>query len=296
LPVDAPFARYEPADRPRGAIEPPADADVQLRNAPVDHGGFDLVVIPIDAHPGPSRVPPRSHVAAPVGLAVIAIAAFLGTRLLSTGRTPSLASSVGTRAEQETFDHSVSTFSSPIDLSRPGPTVPAGRVVRVSCRIYAPSIVSVSPDGFWYRISSPPWDDRDYAPANTFLNGDSANRFLRGAKPQPGPVHNTDFAVATCGGPDGSREVPRVATTSTFTGIRRDAPHGVPIRGMSTVVVSCRAYTPQLPSTVPSGYAYRIASPPWNNRSYAPARAFRNGDSAGSPTTRLVDAGVPICD
>lgn len=51
------------------------------------------------------------------------------------------------------------------------------------------TIASVNPDGYWYRISSSPWNNSYYAAANTFLNGDPPN----------GPYsHNTDFAVPDC--------------------------------------------------------------------------------------------------
>ncbi len=62
--------------------------------------------------------------------------------------------------------------------------------VAVSCKVYAPQIVSANPDGYWYRIASPPWSNVFYAVANTFWNGD-----IPGQKPY---VHNTDFAVPEC--------------------------------------------------------------------------------------------------
>ena len=63
--------------------------------------------------------------------------------------------------------------------------------MQVSCKVYDPTIASVNPDGYWYRIASNPWDNNYYAPANTFLNGDPPN----------GPyTHNTDFAVPDCAG------------------------------------------------------------------------------------------------
>jgi hypothetical protein len=58
----------------------------------------------------------------------------------------------------------------------------------VRCRYYAPSIPSVTPDGFWYLIDAGQWAGR-WTPANSFMNGD-----LPG---QP-TLHNTDFAVPVC--------------------------------------------------------------------------------------------------
>lgn len=35
-----------------------------------------------------------------------------------------------------------------------------------------PTIASVNPDGYWYRIASSPWNNACYSPANTFMSGD----------------------------------------------------------------------------------------------------------------------------
>jgi hypothetical protein len=62
--------------------------------------------------------------------------------------------------------------------------------VQVSCKVFDPSITSASPDGYWYRIATPPWDNQFYAVANTFANGDPV-----GAN---GGTHNTDPAIPDC--------------------------------------------------------------------------------------------------
>ena len=70
-----------------------------------------------------------------------------------------------------------------------GPAIAAGQWVEVSCKVYDPTIPSVNPDGYWYRIASAPWSNAYYSPANTFMNGD----------PYGGPyTHNTDFSVPDC--------------------------------------------------------------------------------------------------
>lgn len=45
---------------------------------------------------------------------------------------------------------------------------------------------SAAPDGYWYRIASPPWNDQYYAVDNTFGNG------VELGSPY---THNTDFQV-----------------------------------------------------------------------------------------------------
>lgn len=99
------------------------------------------------------------------------------------------AASASLHIEQE-FNHAgVPTFANPHNASGPGPQIPYLIKVEVSCKLYDPAIPSVDPDGYWYKISSSPWDNFYYAAANTFLNGD----------PQDGPyTHNTDFKVPDC--------------------------------------------------------------------------------------------------
>jgi streptogrisin D len=94
-----------------------------------------------------------------------------------------------TWAEQETPNHPVNTFTNYHNASGMGPAIAAGQWVDVSCKVYDPTIGSVNPDGYWYRIASAPWNNAYYSPANTFMNGD----------PYGGPyTHNTDFNVANC--------------------------------------------------------------------------------------------------
>lgn len=83
----------------------------------------------------------------------------------------------------------VNTFTDPHNASGMGVKIQPAAYVVVSCKLYDPTIPSVNPDGYWYRIASSPWDNAYYAPANTFMNGD----------PWGGPyTHNTDFSVPDC--------------------------------------------------------------------------------------------------
>lgn len=94
-----------------------------------------------------------------------------------------------TWSEQETPNHPVNTFTDYHNASGMGPQIAAGQWVEVSCKVYDPTIQSVNPDGYWYRIASSPWNNAYYSPANTFMNGD----------PYGGPyTHNTDFNVPNC--------------------------------------------------------------------------------------------------
>ncbi|MGY1618373.1 hypothetical protein ACI797_16660 [Geodermatophilus sp. SYSU D00691] len=80
------------------------------------------------------------------------------------------------------------TFADPRTLAGGGPEIPPNTEIQVRCRYYAPSVPSVSPDGFWYLIESEQWNGL-WTPANSFMNGDVPG----------GPyIHNTDFAVPVC--------------------------------------------------------------------------------------------------
>jgi len=101
---------------------------------------------------------------------------------------PSAPPSPATIAEQQGH-HGVNTFTNYHNASGMGPRIDPGSWVQVSCKVYDPTIVSVNPDGYWYRIASGPWNNAYYSPANTFMNGD----------PWSGPYsRNTDFAVPNC--------------------------------------------------------------------------------------------------
>lgn len=83
----------------------------------------------------------------------------------------------------------VNTFTNPNNASGMGPRIAPAQWVEVTCKLYAPQIASVNPDGYWYRIASSPWNGAYYSPANTFMNGD----------PWGGPYsRNTDWSIPNC--------------------------------------------------------------------------------------------------
>ncbi len=94
-----------------------------------------------------------------------------------------------TWAEQQ-GSRGANTFTNPYNASGIGVRIEPYAWVDVSCKVHAPQIASANPDGYWYRIASPPWNSQYYAVANTFWNGD-----VPGRKPY---THNTDFAVPDC--------------------------------------------------------------------------------------------------
>jgi hypothetical protein len=81
------------------------------------------------------------------------------------------------------------TFADPYGSAKQGDKIQAGAWMEVSCKVLAKTFPSASPDGYWYRIESSPWNNAYYAVANTFMNGD----------PWGGPYkHYTDFKVPNC--------------------------------------------------------------------------------------------------
>ncbi|MET0304800.1 MAG: hypothetical protein ABW196_01055 [Solirubrobacterales bacterium] len=92
--------------------------------------------------------------------------------------------------EEQAGAFGVPTFGNPHNASGQGPAIGSMAFVEVSCRLFAPEIQSVEPDGYWYRIHSPPWNDLYYGSANSFWNG---------AVPGGGgEVVDTDFDVPDC--------------------------------------------------------------------------------------------------
>lgn len=80
------------------------------------------------------------------------------------------------------------TFTNPAQICGAGPKIAAGSTVRVVCRLLAPQMSSVVPDGYWYLVAVGPNRGR-FAAANTFLNGDP---------PGAGNLTNTDVTVPRC--------------------------------------------------------------------------------------------------
>lgn len=109
--------------------------------------------------------------------------------------TRSIGSAVGAQSMPPHIEmagqYGAPTFTDPHTPSVSGTPIEPYQQVQVACKVYAPTIPSASPDGYWYRIASAPWNGRYYAVANTFMNGDTVG----------GPsLHNTDFAVPDCSG------------------------------------------------------------------------------------------------
>jgi hypothetical protein len=64
----------------------------------------------------------------------------------------------------------IATFSDYENASGPGPEIGESQTVEVACKVFAPQIASVEPEGYWYRIHTVPWSDTYYAAANPFEN------------------------------------------------------------------------------------------------------------------------------
>lgn len=111
------------------------------------------------------------------------------TTSLRTTAPPTTARRGPTWTEQQ-GSLGANTFLNPANASGQGPRIEPWAYVEVSCKVHAPQIESANPDGYWYRIASPPWNNNYYAVANTFWNGDTPD--------QPPYTHNTDFNVPDC--------------------------------------------------------------------------------------------------
>ena len=109
--------------------------------------------------------------------------------LLAAAVLQAVPSRAGTYREQQGH-RGANTFTNYHNASGLGPFISAASWVDVSCKVFDPTIASINPDGYWYRIATSPWNNNYYSAANTFMNGD----------PWGGPyTHNTDFGVPDCG-------------------------------------------------------------------------------------------------
>lgn len=134
--------------------------------------------------PGKARRP-RLRWAAPL-VAVLVVAVTTGVLLLRDAPLPTRGD--GTPVPETTGSLGANTFADPVKLQDNRLPIPPDTTVPVRCRVHAPSIPSVEPDGYWYLIDSGEWAGR-WSPANSFMNGDV---------PGQQTVTNTDMAVPVC--------------------------------------------------------------------------------------------------
>jgi hypothetical protein len=89
----------------------------------------------------------------------------------SDSPSPGPSASPALHPEEAYNKNGVPTFEDYSNASGQGPDIAFTQIVQITCKIYDPSIPSVTPAGYWYLIASAPWDNNYYAAANTFLNG-----------------------------------------------------------------------------------------------------------------------------
>jgi hypothetical protein len=222
-PQEAGAPRLIESCGPRGGrpASPPQTVDLDPARDP---GGVSSAVVPAtgsdqasstDPATGPERpIPLATDGGAPrrtrrdrtqqvAGVVVVLLLVIAGalTLLLQNERTFDARASAPTDAlpllpvsaadpphDELTGSIGANAFSDPRTLTDRAPMIPPNTTISVRCRFYAPSVPSVSPDGYWYLIDSGDWAGL-WSPANSYMNGDVPG----------GPyTHNTDFAVPEC--------------------------------------------------------------------------------------------------
>ena len=183
-PVDAGVPRLVETCGPRGATAASATvASATVASATVEP--------PPPADPAPPAAGRRwLRWAVPVAAVLVVALAVVLTVLLTRDPAPEPlpTSASGPSLPETTGSLGANTFADPVRLIDQALRIPPDTTVQVRCRFYAPSIPSVTPDGYWYLIDSDTWAGR-WSPANSFMNGDVPG--------QP-TLHNTDFAVPEC--------------------------------------------------------------------------------------------------
>jgi hypothetical protein len=84
-------------------------------------------------------------------------------------------------------------------------------------------------------------------------------------------------------------------TAETFTSYHEPYSYGPSISAGQWIEVSCQVYNPTDPLGDPGGFWYLLATDPWSNAYFAPARTFMNGDPENGPYTHYTDLAVPEC-
>ena len=176
-PVDAGVPRLVETCGPRGAT---------VAGTPVEPAPTERADTP---DPTPTGRPWLRWAVPLAAVLVVALAVVLTVLLTRDGGPEPLPTSAsGPSLPETTGSLGANTFADPVRLIDQALSIPPDTTVQVRCRFYAPSIPSVTPDGYWYLIDSGKWVGR-WSPANSFMNGDVPG--------QP-TLHNTDFAVPEC--------------------------------------------------------------------------------------------------
>ena len=116
--------------------------------------------------------------------------------------------------------------------------------------------------------------------------------------PGPGPVRSTPVSVVSTGKSAATtytEEAYNKNGVPTFADHTNASDPGPTISFQESVQVTCRVYDTSIDSSLPGGYWYKIASPPWSNSYFAVANTFLNGDPPGGPYTHNYDPNVPDC-
>jgi hypothetical protein len=134
--------------------------------------------------------------------------------------------------------------------------------------------------------------------APTPISGEPWVTFWLGTGPRP-EESNAMQAFAKGYDAEGLKYIPSYLTEQveafgapTFKSYLNASGEGPRIEAGASVEVSCRVYAPEIESTEPEGFWYRIHTAQWNDEYYAVANAFFN-TREGEP--RYTDTRVPEC-
>jgi surface antigen len=122
--------------------------------------------------------------------------------------------------------------------------------------------------------------------------------FWRGSGPKPEDAEALQVVVkgydagSMTPQPTYFTEVPEVAT-STFKNYENASAPGPGISEGHAVTISCKVFAPEISSSEPEGYWYRIHSAPWNDEYYAVTNAFQNNHEGRHDVN--TDFNVPDC-
>ena len=142
--------------------------------------------------PPSAAVPGASGTAPNPNTSIVVTASLSPSPPLATGLSTSDSEPPGSGVVERQGSRGAPTFTDPLNPTTAGMKVPPWAYVRITCRTMTTltAIPTAFADGWVYLLESAPWNDKYYAVANTFWNGD-----IPGDTPY---LHYEDLNVPTC--------------------------------------------------------------------------------------------------
>lgn len=248
-----------------------------------------ISTVPPDQPPKQRRAR-RAAVAVSTALFVSALAASIAVlvshhvgKARALGPTPSLTIGLGSLTVAPTM--TTGTDQQP-SSARPSSSTSTGQTSAIPSTFIS-SIPTSLPNGPIGSAPGPSFGQPTRTTATGGGRGPGPGGPGRGtASPHPSAVASTPVTYA--------EEAFNKHGVPTFSDYQNASGQGPDIPFERSVQVICKVYNTNIPSVLPGGYWYKIATAPWTDL-YAAANTFLNGDPPAGPYSHNFDARVRNC-